>query len=113
MIDAWITVVYGTNDIANPLCVKWLIILTPFVGDVNAAIDFYSKGVAELEKGVSYHIHAKGLCLSWGACGISMLWSVTHWPTPGEELAKAMSIKSKMEKNLEMAKERVADLCEC
>lgn len=31
---------------------------------------------------------------------------------PGEELAKAISIKKKMETNLEMAKERVSDLCE-
>lgn len=56
-------------------------------GDVSMALDYYSKGVAELEKGVSYRIHAKG-----------------------EELAKAVSVKSKMEKNLEMARDRVADL---
>lgn len=30
----------------------------------------------------------------------------------GDELAKAESIKSKMVKNLEMARERVTDLCE-
>ena len=29
-------------------------------GDKNAAIDYYSKGVTELEKGIGYDIHAKG-----------------------------------------------------
>lgn len=29
-------------------------------GDKNAAIDYYSKGVAELEKGISYQVHAQG-----------------------------------------------------
>lgn len=57
------------------------------VGDVNKALDYYSKGVTELERGISYNIHAQG-----------------------EELAKAISIKKKMETNLEMAKERVSDL---
>jgi hypothetical protein len=36
------------------------IIFISFPGDVNEALDYYSKGVTELEKGVSYSVHAQG-----------------------------------------------------
>ena len=83
-------------------------ILSSLVGDKNAAIDYYSKGVTELERGISYRVHAKGKkllpgkrCVRQGA-----LFS------KGEELTKVVTLRGKMEKNLEMAKDRVSELCE-
>ena len=53
----------------TPLCALEYVVnywhsTTGFVaGDKSAAIDYYSKGVSELEKGIAYKIHAQGLFL--------------------------------------------------
>ncbi len=42
--------------VVHPLPSSFLLL----TGDKSAAIDYYSKGVTELEKGISYTIHGKG-----------------------------------------------------
>ncbi len=75
-------------------------------GEVTAAIDYYTRGVAALEEGIQCDVHAQGEHTSVCSDTVTSL-------TVGEEKEKAERLKEKMISNLEMARDRVDVLCEC
>lgn len=79
------------------------------VGDRAEAIDWYSKGIAELERGIAMTVHTSG---EFHLVAVVCVYSIspTHYPGQ-EEQRKVEELRDRMLRNMEMSRERVSVLC--
>lgn len=80
------------------------------IGDRAEAIDWYSKGIAELGRGIAMTVHTSGESYLAAEVCVSCSKSPPHYPGQ-EEQRKVEELRDRMLRNMEMSRERVSVLC--
>lgn len=78
-------------------------------GDKEQAVQWYKKGISELQKGIAVEINGQGNMQTYTKCAeLTCFILIHHVLLTGEQYDRAKRLQDKMVTNLKMAKDRLA-----